>query len=79
MAIWLGKQYLGHGVQTRADGLGVAGGAAIEFREAIGFELRIQRLEAPSARRRRQKAAAPIFDEPPALAFVVRLVLSANR
>ena len=59
------------GFQAHANRLGVAASAAVEFREAIGFKLCIERLEACRSRHRRQKAAAAILDKPLDLALVI--------
>ena len=55
------------------DRLRAGAGAAIEFRKAIRFKLRVQRLEACGDGNRRQKPPAAIFNESLDLALVIAL------
>ena len=56
-----------------ADRLRARAGAAIEFRKAIRFKLRVQRLEACGDGDRRQEPAPAIFNKALDLALVIAL------
>ena len=60
-------------MKPNPDRLRAGAGAAIEFRKAIRFKLRVQRLEACGDGNRRQESPAAIFNKSLDLALVITL------